>query len=316
MLKEVMEARDCDKDTAKKCVLSVLNGSKINIPVSWWSNLKTEFKLIANFLASRKEYDIFYKMAKTNKEENIEASTMNMVVCYFENKCLQVLYKFLQSQKIINGKLCCLMFDGLQVPDTPQNRAALTCDLLQKASCKILNKTGLMLQIEIKEFDEALELPEGYESTFEDTFVIESGDDMAAAAFVISKYKDMIKKCNGRVFVNCDGIWIHHDKDVYNTLFKLVSKLDIRKEGIKNTFVYSRNKKSIKDCVDCILADDSYTDDTFADKLFMSNLYYIAFNNGIWSFKDKKLYEYSELPDVYFTKKIHRDFNVGDKKYC
>jgi hypothetical protein len=95
----------------------------------------------------------------------------------------------------------------------------------------------------------------------------------------------------------------------------MVSKLDIRKEGLVSTLVYSRNKRAINDCIDFILADDSYTDNTFVDKLFNSNLYYLAFNNGIWSFKDKKLYAYSELPDVYFTKKISRDFNEGDKSF-
>ncbi len=47
----------------------------------------------------------------------------------------------------------------------------------------------------------------------------------------------------------------------------------------------------------------------------MSNLYYLAFNNGIYSFKDKKLYRYEDLPDVCFTKKISRDYVDGTKKY-
>ncbi len=33
-----------------------------------------------------------------------------------------------------------------------------------------------------------------YESSFEDTFVIEAGDDKTAAEYVISKYKHLMKK--------------------------------------------------------------------------------------------------------------------------
>ncbi len=88
LLNEIMGVLGCDRDTAKKSILRVLNGSELDVHVPWWSILKNEFKFIANFLSSRKEYEIFYKIVKTNKEENIEASTMNMILCYFENKCL------------------------------------------------------------------------------------------------------------------------------------------------------------------------------------------------------------------------------------
>jgi hypothetical protein len=314
-IKEIMDAKNCDRDFAKRCILKILNGSKLNINVPWWSNMKTEFKIIANFISSNREYDKFYKIVKANKSENIDASIMNMILCYFEDKCLQTAYKYLVDKKVIINNVCCLIFDGLQVQDTQYNRNVLTSVFLNEVSNMIYKKTGFQLEIDIKDFNEALELPEGYDTSFEDTYMIESGDDKSAAEFVINKYKHLMKKCNGRVFVHCDGIWVHSEKDVYHTLFNIVSKLDIRKEGVKNTFVYSRNKKSIKDCVDIILADDSYIDNTFVDRLFSSNLYYLAFNNGIWSFKEKKLYSYNELPDVYFTKKINRDFNEGDKKY-
>jgi hypothetical protein len=201
------------------------------------------------------------------------------------------------------------------VEDTPHNRSVLTKTFLESASTAIHKRTGFKLDIDIKEFNEALELPEGYEDTFEDTYVIEANDDMSAAQFVIKKYKHLMKKCNGRVFVYHDRIWTEDPKQVYYTLHNMVSGLDIRKEGVKSTLVYSRNETSIKNCIACILADNSYTDESFLENMFNSNLYYLAFRNGIWSFKDNKLYSYDELPHVYFIKKINRDFNIGDKKY-
>lgn len=315
LIKEIMDVKDCDRDYAKRCILKIMNGSKININVTWWSNMKTEFKTIANFLSSRKEYEKFHKIVKASKEDNIEASTMNMILCYFENKCLQALHNHLVDKKVIQDSICSLIYDGLQVQDTQSNRKLLTTEFLKEASDIIYKKTGFQLDTDIKEFNEALELPEGYDTSFEDTYVIEAGDDKSAADYVISKYKHLMKKCDGRMFVYSNGIWTDNRQQITESLKNLISKLDIRKEGAKSTLVYSRNKKSVQDCIDFILADDSFTDNNFVDRLFTSNLYYLAFNNGIWSFKDKKLYSYEALPDICFTKKINRDFNMGDRMY-
>lgn len=315
LLNEVIEKSECDRDEAKKKILRVLNGSKIYVDTDWWTVMKCEFKTHANLLSSMKEYDKLNKIVKKYKKDNTEASTMNAVLCYFENKCLQALYKFFVDKKIIKNSVCCLIFDGLQVEDNDYNRQMLTSEFLAEASKYVFEKTGFNLNIEIKDFDQALELPEGYENTFDDTFVIEANDDASAGDYVIKKYKHLLKKCSGRIFINNNGVWTDNDKQIKNTLINLISKLDIRKEGKCSTLVYSRNMTCIDNCIKYILADDSYTDDNFMDKLFMSNIGYLAFNNGIWSFKDKKLYAYSDLPHVYFAKKINRGLNTGDKKY-
>jgi len=146
-------------------------------------------------------------------------------------------------------------------------------------------------------------------------YFIEKNDDRSAADYFIQKYKHMLKKCDGRVFVFNHGIWVENDKQVKSILNNMVTKLNIREGGGDMSFVYSRNKTCASRCVSIVLDDDSYTDEDFIKNTFSSNLYYLAFKNGIWSFKDKKLYTYNELPNVYFTKKVNRDFNIGDKKY-
>jgi hypothetical protein len=143
-----------------------LNGKNITVDVPWWSMMKNEFKSIANCLSSRKEYDTLYKIVKTYKKHNIEASTMNAILCYFENKCLETLYKFLKEKKSIVDFVCALIFDGLQVEDTEYNRKMLTDSFLEQASKHILSKIGFNLEVVIKEMDEAIELPEGFDKTF------------------------------------------------------------------------------------------------------------------------------------------------------
>jgi hypothetical protein len=316
LLLEIMQVSQCDRDEAKRTILKTLNGGKCIVDVEWWSNMRIEFKTIANLIASRKEFDKLKKIVAKYKKDNIEASTMNAVLCYFENKCLQVLFKFLSDKKVIKNQVCCLIYDGMQIEDNEYNRKMLTGSMLADASKFIFDKTGFNLMIEIKDFDQALELPEGFECTFDDTFVIEAGDDKSASDYVIKKYKHMLKKCAGnRIFINNNGIWTDNEKQINNKLINMISNLDIRKEGKCSTSVYSRNRTSTENCIKFILADDSYTDDNFMEKLFNSNIGYIAFNNGIWSFAEKKLYAYNELPHVYFAKKVNRDFNTGDKTY-
>jgi hypothetical protein len=41
--------------------------------------------------------------------------------------------------------------------------------------------------------------------------------------------------------------------------------------------------------------------------------YYLPFNDGIYSFKDKKSYSYDELPNIHFTYKINRNFPKYNK---
>ena len=42
--------------------------------------------------------------------------------------------------------------------------------------------------------------------------------------------------------------------------------------------------------------------------MIRNNKYYLPFNDGIYSFKDKKLFTYAELPNIPFQYKINRNF--------
>lgn len=315
LLQEIMQVEGCTRDEAKRKVLSTLNGKNISINVSWWGLMKNEFRSIANCLSSKKEYEKLHKIVKTYKKYNIEASTMNAILCYFENMCLENLFMFLKNKKAIGDFVCVLIFDGLQIEDTEYNRKLLTPELLKEASEYILSTTGFKLDVVIKELDEAIELPEDFDKTFNDTFVIEPNDDKTAAEYAVMRYGNILKKCKNRIFVKHNNVWVDNDKHINNILKNMISNLDIRKASLNGTLVYSRCEASVEKCIRFVKSDDSYIDDNFANQLFMSNIYYLAFNNGIYSFKDKKLYKYEDLPNVYFTKKITRDYVPFSQKY-
>lgn len=311
ILNEIMLAEKLPRDEAKKTFLKVLNGNKNAINVKWWNDWIKECDYIAKMISNDVQYKKLRDIVLKHKTYNVNGSTLNLIMCYYENLCLKTLYTLFLEEKIITNNLCCLIFDGLQVEDNKFNRDKLTPEYLADVSKIILEKTGFNLQIIIKPFDEAIKLPDDYDK-IPDTILIENGDDKSAAEFFISNYKNLLKKCNGRTFVNKNGIWTDNSKDINDTLVNLLSNLDIRVEMGDKTGVYSRNKTRVKACIEFVLADDSYTDENFLEKLFDSSLYYLAFNNGIWSFKDYKFYTYTQLPDVYFTRKITRDFNINE----
>jgi hypothetical protein len=63
----------------------------------------------------------------------------------------------------------CLIFHVLLVADTPQNRAALKCELLADVCHESVSKPGLELELDIEGFDAALELPEAHEKLVQGT---------------------------------------------------------------------------------------------------------------------------------------------------
>lgn len=314
MLNEIIEHTSCFRDDAKKYVLKTLNGSNININVSWWNNLKKEFENIATVIASQKEFKKIKKSCTDVKHDNLNARVMNHVLCIYENMMLQQLYQFFVENGIITGNMCCLIFDGLQVLKTPHNVIKLTPDFLKDASEYIYKNTGLYLELDIKPFDEFINVPDDY--IFNDTFFIENGDDVSAAEYILNIHSDKLKKCNGDVYIYNDGVWSNNEKIVDDVLTYLISKEDIRKIIISGSAPYSRCAQSIKNCKKMILASDQYTDNNFVQKIFESNLYYLAFNDGIWSFKENKfLYHPIQDREIYFTTKINRDFPKYDNIY-
>lgn len=44
LIKEIMDINQCTRDTAKRCILQILNGSNLSVDVPWWSTMKTEFR--------------------------------------------------------------------------------------------------------------------------------------------------------------------------------------------------------------------------------------------------------------------------------
>jgi len=152
---------------------------------------------------------------------------------------------------------------------------------------------------------------EYYKSITKKDLLIESAnDDIGASKIVVEYYKDILVICNGVLYVKYEDIWVCDVKSVDNILIGLIGALSIKFIGVdgKRKYHYNKSIKHIRDCIVCIHADTSIINNNFYKDMINNNKFYLPFRDGIYSFKDKKLMTYNDLPNIKFTFKINRNF--------
>jgi hypothetical protein len=91
----------------------------------------------------------------------------------------------------------------------------------------------------------------------------------------------------------------------------MVADTDVRYLVKDKSIHYNKSKKNINNCIKCILSSDKINiDNDFYNNIIRTTKYYLPFNNGVYSFLDKKIYKYEELPNIKFIQKINRDFPI------
>jgi hypothetical protein len=148
------------------------------------------------------------------------------------------------------------------------------------------------------------------EITKKDLIIKGSDDDIGASQIVVNHYKEILINCKGVLYVKDNDIWICNEKEVDKTLINLIGELDILFYGAdgKRKYHYNKSVKHIKNCIICIKANKSIINNKFYDDMIKNNKFYLPFNDGIYSFKEKKLFKYNELPNIHFSYKINRNF--------
>lgn len=312
-------------DDIKKMFICALNGSKkyfIDIP--FWVDIVHEFKYISDKFASLECNKSLLDECKAYKDININARVLNRILCNIENECLECLVVKCDNDNLLSYtdtktgetlNIACLIFDGGQIPDTAENREIITKndgEYLKDCSKSILEITGYDLAIIIKPFDEALTLPDGYDEIIEEAeYIISAGDDTTASKYIIEQYGHLYKKCNGINYICDSNIWGSGDEVIKNTIFKQIQESNIlilKTDG--STCIYSHSYGNIEKCYKLVLVNGFIEDPNFINNSYKNTINYLPFLDGIYSFVDKKLYTYNELPNIHFTQKIYRKFPV------
>jgi hypothetical protein len=322
-LNKIVNARKCSIEDAKYTVLKALNGNKNKYNIPEWDNIISEFSRIADIIASYPCYQKLKEECQSFKDENVNARVMNRVLCAIENECLECLFNYLYNKGMLNVSIndtinivCSLIFDGLQIPDNSKNREFLTIDNLKLITEHIQGKTGYKLEIAIKEFDECLTLPENYDDELiSEEHIIDNGNDTKASRIIIEKYGHLYIKCEKSRYIKHNNIWTNDMNIIKDIIFKHIQETDIKyllnDEG--KTKSYSTSLKNIKACYELVLVNGFKEDNNFIKNIQKNSKNYLPFKNGFYSFIDKKLYNYDELPNINFTQQIYRDFPTFNK---
>ena len=152
---------------------------------------------------------------------------------------------------------------------------------------------------------------EYYKQITKKDMIIESADDDEGAANIVVKhYKDQLLICEKILYVYNNHIWNGDEKEVNKLLCNMITNLQIKFVGADNkrTYSYSSSVKHQKNCIIAIRNNSNIKiNNNFINDLSFHNRYYLPFLNGVYSFKDKKLYEYEELLNIHFTHIINRE---------
>jgi len=310
---------DVSKDDCKQYFLAMLNGNKTVYDTDNWVDMMNEFENIHKSISSLDVYKNIYDEVVKHNFDNIFAKTTNRVLCDIENKCLVELYTILKGKNMlyvdIEGDIhiiCSLIFDGLQIPDNEVNRSKTTPEWLVKYSAIIEANTGFYLDLSIKAFDDILHIPENYEDDIIDDEEIIVCNDGDAYNAIMSKYGNMMLKCNNVKYVKYGNIWTDNAAIVKSTIYNWVYNTPMKREnGDKYTY-YNRDKTCINKCIDMVDNMGFKMVDDFISKNQLASKKYLPFKNGVYSFVEKKLFKYDEV-SVQFTEFINRDFPTYNK---
>ena len=309
-------------DEAKQAFLKMLNGDKTKHDTDNWTDMINEFITIHKTIASLEEYKDIYEEVNSLEKTNIFAKTTNRIMCKIENSCLVELYTILQANKMlyvdIDGDtfiICSLIFDGLQIPDNPDNRIKTSPEHLNTYSNMIESRTGYMLEIKIKEFDECLNIPDDWEkeisSNDTDNIITTDGD---AFNIIMSKYGDKMICSEGIKYIKNGNIWTCDKDTIKKTLYKWIFETPIRRQLKEDKYMnYNQDKTCINKCIDLLDNLGFKTDDDFIKKNQDASKAYLPFKNGVYSFKEKKLISYDDI-HIQFIDCINRDFPVYNKE--
>ncbi len=327
-LKNVMKDEKCSRDTAKTYVIAVINGAKY--ATSTLKKLYEELKPIINHIINLPEYKDIYDFVKITYTSNIEGKCISRILQIIENQLLELYLEFFNAKGFIEkykktGYITSLIFDGFQLIKSDGINNELLCECRKYA----FDKTGYDIELKIKPFDNCLELPDDYKSTFnindykvicdkdeiikddgDDNLIDSADDDEGAANLVVKHYKDQLLICDKILYVYNNYIWNGDEKEVNKLLCNMITNLQIKFLGADNKrkYSYSSSVKHQKNCIIAIKNNSNIKiNNDFINDLSFHNKYYLPFLNGIYSFKDKKLYEYEELSNIHFTHIINRE---------
>ena len=340
ILNDIMNIFDCDRENAKNYFIIILFGgsydtwitnnnllSKVHLKNDFMMKFEFAFDIIKqeiNKLDIMNGFKALEKQVNKKKDFKIDRTALAVFLQEIESKILIVMYQYLENKGCV---IRIPLHDGIWFED---NNNICNADFLNELSQEIFNKLELNIPLDyedtkpneddLKWFNNHKEFYDMYndKKDTDKNFIDSSNDDEGASKIVIDKFGKNIIRCGSSILVKNNNYWVFQEKEVDRILSNMVVKSNIYFFGAKDkAYSYSNAVSHQKSC--CISIRNSpliKTDDKFIDNVSFNNRGYLPFLNGIWNMKEKKLYNYDELPNIHFLYIINRNLNeINKEKY-
>lgn len=302
------------REKGKLLFLKSTNNDKLNKKErdEFFKAYDTEMKVIQKSITMKDEYKRIVEDVDSSKLYNWYGSAINRILCYFENKILQIIIDELNRRNI---EILAPMFDGAIL------YGIHTDDLLRKIESIIETAfPNLNMKLTIKDHSTLFQVPDDFEvltNGIDDDASIAT-DDNEASNILFEKLKDNIKSYKGRLFYKDVNIWISDRNRIDDLIFDyIMDKSKIYKgydEERQKPIPYAQNVSSAKRLREALYSKIIVNNEDYElyNKFHSTMKGKICFQDGVLDFINKSFTLWCDIKAnvLYPTIMINR--NYGD----
>jgi hypothetical protein len=310
-----------DRETGKTLFLKATNDEKLNkketnpIFKAYDKEMKETQKLLTKLTC----YENIVKDVPTNKLYNWYGSAVNRILCYYENKLLQVILEVLNRKNI---EICAPMFDGVMT------YGVIDDDLLVELETVINTEfPDLDMKLSVKEHCKDIVMPEDFvipdkKKVLEDDGIKMVNNDNDACLLIFEELKHCFKSYKGRLFYLHENIWIYDDNFIDNFILNYILNSKIyyytkeNQDGEPTYAPYCQNittAKHVREALYCQIRINN-NDDELYSKFHTTTKGKLFFNDGVLDLVNKCFLTWEQVKEqkieVYTTIKINRNYKA------
>lgn len=297
-----------NKEEGKIAYLCAMNSNELNkkIKNKDFKAFDEEMKFLQNQISSLPDYQEIRSMVPSDKKYNWNGSTMNRVLCMYENMILQSCISALNKRSI---EIQVLMFDGLMISGNYYDNSELLEYITQSVE-RDFPELGMIWCY--KEHSDIIKIPASFEIESISNRLY-AQNDLEARDLVYASIKDDIVYCNETIYYRGkDHIWSSDNKSIKDKIIAYVMDLKIYKKTETGSVEYSQsysNASNITASILCLVKSKANND--WLKVAQASSLGKILFENGYYDFKKQMFYPFDHEDfdkSIVFTGKIYHSF--------
>lgn len=316
-----------NREEAKNAYLSALNDENLSKKLNKYpkeitkkfKDFDKEMKEIQKKVIQLEQYKHCVNCVPASRQYNFNGSAINRIMCYEENKILQIILDKLANREI---QLASLMFDGCM----PYGNFYDDKDLLRELTTAINShedyKDLLNMELTYKEHSTDIVIPIDFvEPDKKDKLknLVVVFNEKEASEKIFEKIKSRLVFCKNNLwFRDQDYVWKNTEKElksfikIYSANFGLYT---LDKDD--NPIEYLTSCKIISNVCNLVLdlAIGKNKDDTWFNNSISSSLGKILFTNGYYDFHSSSFLTFDKIDDkIFFFEKINYNFEYVDEK--